>query len=152
MNKYMRKTIPLLALLILVGALASGCANQGKKLARGMSNTFEVVRLGEFRRSMEQHGIFEHSYSAGFFEGIGRTVGRTGIGVYEVVTFPLPNPGRGYDPVCTDYLSPKPVSPDAYKPNLIEDAMYATDTNIGFSGGDVAPFWPGSRFRIFDTH
>jgi hypothetical protein len=30
--------------------------------------------------------------------------------------------------------------------------MFATDTNLGFSGGDVAPFIPGSRFRIFDTH
>ena len=86
----MRKTIPLLALLILVGAFASGCANPGKKFARGMSNSVEFVRLGDFRRSMEQHGVFDHSYSAGFFDGMERTVARTGIGVYEVVTFWAP--------------------------------------------------------------
>jgi putative exosortase-associated protein (TIGR04073 family) len=148
----MRKTLPLLALLMLVGALASGCANPGKKFARGMSNTFEVARLGDLRRSMEQHGLFEHSYSAGFMDGMQRTLARTGLGVYEVVTFPLPSPGHGYDPICTDYLPAKPVSPDNYKPALLEDSNFATDTNVGFSGGDVAPFWPGSRFRIFDTH
>ena len=25
-------------------------------------------------------------------------------------------------------------------------------TRVGYSGGDVMPFIPGSRFRIFDTH
>ena len=29
--------------------------------------------------------------------------------------------------------------------------MFDTDTYTGFSGGDVAPFIPGSRFRVFDN-
>jgi hypothetical protein len=28
--------------------------------------------------------------------------------------------------------------------------VFETDINLGFSGGDVAPIIPGSRFRIFD--
>jgi hypothetical protein len=49
-------------------------------------------------------------------------------------------------------LTPSPVYPDSYTPNLVEDSSFATDTNLGFSGGDVNPLMPGSRFRIFDTH
>jgi hypothetical protein len=65
-----------------------------------------------------------------------------------MVTAPFPP----YGPVFTDYLAPNPVYPDAYQPDLAEDAMFSTDTNLGYSGGDIAPFVPGSRFRVFDTH
>ena len=29
--------------------------------------------------------------------------------------------------------------------------MFDTDTYTGFSGGDIAPFLPGSRFKVFDN-
>jgi len=147
----MRNTLPLLAAVALAGALASGCANVEKKFGRGMSNMFEIVRGGEFRRTMEQTGLFDGpdaAYGTGFVRGINRTMARTGIGIYEVVTAPFPP----YDPVFTDHFAPGPVYPDNYLPGLLEDSMFATDSNLGFSGGDVAPFIPGSRFRIFDTH
>jgi hypothetical protein len=73
---------------------------------------------------------------------------RTGIGIYEIVTAPFPP----YDPVATSYLSPGPVYPDSYTPNIVEDSTFSTDANLGYSGGDVMPIVPGSRFRIFDTH
>ena len=116
-----------------------------------MSNMGEVVRLGEMRRSIEQTALFEQPgghYATGFFHGLTRTFARTGVGVYEVVTAPFPP----YDPVFTDYLSPNPVYPDNYRPGIMDDAMFATDDNMGFSGGDIAPYIPGSRFKIFDTH
>lgn len=151
----MRKTLPLLGLLILSAALAGGCANPERKLGRGLSNTFEIVRMGEMRRTVEQTSLFDgpsEGYTTGFVNGFERTFARTGLGMYEVVTFPFPTPGHGYDPLCERYLAPGPVFPDNYKPSLMEDAMFATDTNIGFSGGNIAPFIPGSRFRIFETH
>lgn len=147
----MRKTLPLLATIAIVGALATGCANTERKFGRGMSNFVEPLRMGEMRRSMEQTALFDSpdaSYSVGFIRGVNRTLARTGVGLYEMVTAPLPP----YDPVWTTYLSPNPVYPDNYTPNLAEDSTYATDINLGFSGGDVMPFIPGSRFRIFDTH
>ena len=52
----------------------------------------------------------------------------------------------------TDFLNPNPVYPDSYTPTLVEDPLFSTDANLGFSGGDIAPFVPGSRFRVFDTH
>jgi len=150
----MRKTLLLLSLLVMTGALLSGCANAQRKFGRGMSNITACVRLGDFRRSMEQSYLYDgpdYAYGTGFTEGICRTVARTGLGVYEVVTAPFPTPGHGYDPLWTSYLSPNPVYPDNYAPNIMEDSMFVTDSNLGFGGGDVLPIVPGSRFRIFDT-
>ena len=147
----MRKTLSLLAAVAMAGAMATGCANTEKKFGRGMSNLAEPLRMGEMRRTMEQTGLFDGpdaSYGVGFIRGLNRTLARTGVGIYEIVTAPIPP----YDPVWTSYLSPNPVYPDNYTPNLAEDTTFATDTNLGFSGGDVMPFLPGSRFRIFDTH
>ena len=56
-----------------------------------------------------------------------------------------------YDPVFTDYLTVDPIYPDSYKPHLLADPTFGPDTALGFSGGDVAPIFPGSRFRIFDN-
>ena len=147
----MRKTFPFLAVVVLAAGLAGGCANPERKFGRGMNNLHELVRHGELRRSIEQTALFygpEVGYTTGFISGLNRTLARAGIGVYELVTFPFPP----YDPVFTDYLTPNPVYPDNYTPTLLEDSMFATDTNLGFSGGDVLPWLPGSRYRIFDTH
>ena len=146
----MRHTFTLLAVLA-IAALGSGCANVERKLGRGMSNTFEIVRWGEFRRTMEQTALFDSpdsAYGVGVVRGVNRTLARTGIGIYEVVTCPIPP----YGPVFTDHFAPGPVYPDNYKPGLMADSMFDTDTRIGFGGGDVAPLIPGSRFTIFDTH
>jgi putative exosortase-associated protein (TIGR04073 family) len=149
----MRKTLPLLAALTVASLFATGCANAERKFGRGMSNTMEPIRLGEMRRTIEQTALFDGpdaGYATGFITGLNRTLARTGIGIYEMVTFPIPP----YDhaPFVGDYLAPGPVYPDNYKPGLIEDSLFATDTNLGFAGGDVTMLVPGSRFRIFDTH
>jgi putative exosortase-associated protein (TIGR04073 family) len=147
----MRKILPLLAMAVIAVTMATGCANAERKLGRGLTNVAEPLRMGELRRTMEQEVIFSRpsvTYASAFVTGFNRTMARTGIGIYEIVTAPFPP----YGPVATGYLSPNPVYPDNYTPNIIEDSTFATDVNVGFSGGDVAPGIPGSRFRIFDTH
>ncbi|HXP62225.1 MAG TPA: exosortase system-associated protein, TIGR04073 family [Dongiaceae bacterium] len=147
----MRNRLPSLAALLLTGVLAGGCAHTEQKLGRGLSNTFEIVRMGEFRRTIEQSCLFDGAnvgYTTGAIRGLNRTLARTGIGLYEVVTAPFPP----YDPVLTDYFAVGPVFPDNFTPGLIEDPALSTDTNLGYSGGDIAPFVPNSRFRVFDTH
>lgn len=146
----MRNIISLLVVLTLA-ALVSGCANVERKFGRGLSNTFEIVRMGELRRTMEQTALFDSpdaAYTTGFIRGLNRTLARTGLGVYEMATAPIPP----YHPIFTDYLSPEPVYPDNYTPGLLADSTFATDTYMGFSGGDIAPLIPGSRFRIFTEH
>ena len=145
------RTLCFFASLAVMGALVSGCANVENKFGRGMANTTEIVRMGEMRRTMEQTALFQGpgaAYTTGFVRGLNRSLARTGVGIYEVVTAPLPP----YGPVCTDYLSPSPVYPDNYRPGLVADSMYSTDAEVGFSGGDVCPFLPGVKFAVFDTH
>jgi putative exosortase-associated protein (TIGR04073 family) len=147
----MRTTFPFLAAVVIAGALTSGCSNVEHKFSRGVSNMLEPVRLGEIRRSVEQTALFDRPrshYTSGFVDGLNHTLVRTSLGIYEVVTCPLPP----YDPLLTGYLQPSPVYPDNYAPGILADSLFATDTNLGFSGGDIAPFLPGSRFLIFETH
>lgn len=125
--------------------LSAGCAGPERKLGRGLTNLTEVSRLGELRYSMEQSAIWdgpEEGLSTGLVRGIRRTATRTLVGAYEVATFPIPN-----DPI----LKPEYGRyPDNFRPNLLSDSIFAADGALGFSGGDVAPFLPGSRFKVFD--
>ena len=121
-----------LAVVTLAALFTSGCAGPEQKLGRGMSNLYEIVRMGEMRRSIEQTAVFESpdtGYTVGAMRGLDRTLARTGVGVFEIVTFPLPP----YDPMFTSYLKPDPVYPESYKPGLISDAMFDTDTYTGFT-------------------
>ena len=146
MNKFISVSVLAVALVTLV----SGCAGPEDKLGRGVSNTFEVVRMGEVRRSIEQTAIFDSSstaFTTGLFRGIDHSAARVGLGLVEIVTFPIPP----YEPMWTSYVVPGYVGPESYRPGLYSDAMFDTDTYSGFSGGDVAPFIPGSRFQVFDN-
>lgn len=159
---------------VLAGAavLLAGCAGPEKKLGRGLLNSTEFLRGGEMRRSMEQTALWENSDSAmttGIIRGFNRSLARTAIGVWEIATFPLPLPSydasftstsRSYPdasirnrsyPFGGMVLSEYPTYPDNFAPSVIADSVSATDTSLGFSGGDVAPMIQGSRFRIFDN-
>ncbi len=145
----MAKSFSILGAVVLLAVLATGCAGPENKFGRGINNVYEPVRLAEMRRSIEQGALAKPNdinYHTGVIRGFNKTIARAGVGIYEIVTAPFPP----YDPVFTDYLSPNPQYPDSYKPALFEDSVFATDTSIGFSGGSVAPFIPGSRFHIFD--
>ena len=146
----MGKIFSFLAALAITGIVGSGCSSAEKKFGRGMSNMMEFARLGEMRRSIEQTTLFEQPgghYAEGFIKGLNKSLARTGVGVYEVVTCPFPP----YGPVFTDYLTPNPAYPDNYRPDILDDSLFATDTDMGMSGVDIAPYIPGSRFKIFNT-
>jgi len=151
-------------------ALLAGCAGPEKKFGRGLLNATELARGGELHRSMEQTYLWENTdstYTTGLIRGLHRSFTRTGIGIYEMVTAPFPP----YDPLLTStnriypdpnvrnksypwggmVLSEYPTYPDSYRPGILADSIFQTDTSLGFSGGDVAPMIPGSRFRIFDN-
>jgi putative exosortase-associated protein (TIGR04073 family) len=147
----MRNALSFFGVATLVTLLTSGCAGPEAKLGRGMSNFSEIVRGGEMRQSVEQTAVFDspdYGYTTGFIRGVDRSMARTGMGLYEIVTFPFPP----YHPIFTKYVAPQPVYPDNYKPGTLSDSMFDTDTYIGFDGGDVAPFVPGSRFEVFENN
>lgn len=137
----MRFALSLMAVCSLA-ILSSGCASAEKKLGRGFRNATEFARMGEMGYAVEQSYIFEDSYAVGAIRGFNRSLARTAVGVFEIVTFPIPSkPIGGFD---------KATYPDTFKPNAIETTVLETDSSIGFSGSDVAPFVPGSRFRVFE--
>ena len=146
----MRKIIfPLAA--VLTAVLFTSCAGPERKLGRGVSNCLEVVRWGEMRRSIEQEALFGEPGSGcfGVIHGFDRSLQRTGLGSVEVATFPIPFVRPYYGPILTKSFAPDPVYPASYKPGLISDPMFDTDTYSGFSGGDIAPYMIGSRFQVF---
>ena len=151
--------MPFFALAVLAAMLTAGCSgekfqsglyNTEDKFGRGMRNSFEIVRMGDMRRTVEQTTIFDspsQGYTTGFVRGLNKSLTRTGVGVYEMVTAPFPP----YHPVLTHYIPAEPTGPESYKPGRISSGLFDTDTYMGFSGGEVAPFIPGSRFRVFDN-
>ena len=146
----MRNALSFLSVVALAALFTSGCAGPEAKLGRGVSNFGEVARGGEWRRSVEGTAVFDSpdaGYTVGFVRGFDRSMARTGVGIYEVLTFPFPP----YHPVLTKYLAPEPVYPDNYTPGLVSDSLFDTDTYVGLGGGDVAPIVPGSRFKVFDN-
>ena len=150
----MRNVISLLTLTAVAALLTTGCKGPEQKLGRGISNSLEITRFGEMRRSIEQSAVFESpsaGYTTGAIRGLDRTLARTGLGIFEILTFPFPMPGAGYRPICTHYLPPGPAYPDSYKPGLMSSTTFDTCTFVGFDGGAIAPYIPGNRFKIFDN-
>jgi putative exosortase-associated protein (TIGR04073 family) len=152
----MRKSLSLIIPLLGVVFFMAGCgtpnlAGPERKLGRGVNNLTEITRLGELRRSIEQTTVLDSrdlGYTTGVFHGLNRTLERTAVGFYEVATFPFPNHSpKNYGPV---FMPENCVNPDSYKPNWLSDQMTSPDTSLGFGGGDVMPFIPGSRFHVFD--
>ena len=164
----MRGTVLVLGLGLAMGFI-TGCAGPEDKLGRGIRNSTEFLRGGQIRRSMEQTALWQGpdaAYTTGFIRGFNRSLARTAIGIYEVVTFPAPPYGPLLTPEYDLYpdesvrtktypyggmvLEADPPYPANYYPKLVSDSIFATDTALGFGGGDVFPKAPGSRFRIFD--
>jgi len=145
----MRRAMTLMAVAVTV-CLATGCAGPEQKLGRGFRNLGEVTRMGEVRRGVEQGTLFQdrdYGDTTGVVHGMSRTIQRTFVGVYEIATFPIPNSRengyagfRNFD---------RAVYPDSYLPREAADP-FAQNTALGFHGTDVAPFIPGSHFRIFE--
>ena len=146
-----------------------GCAGPERKFGRGVVNVTEFGRLGEMRRSIEQTYLWEGpeaSVTTGVVRGMNRSIARTLVGAFEIVTFPIPP----YDPLFAPRRKQYPdvsvrnekdswggmrlpayaVYPENYRPGPLADSTYDTDASLGFSSGDIAPMIPGSRFRIFD--
>jgi len=151
-------------------AIVVGCAGPEDKLGRGLRNSTEFLRMGEIQRSMEQTGLWdgpELVRTTGFIRGFNRSVVRTALGVYEIVTFPLPP----YGPLLTStnmvfpdpsmatlhypwgrlVLTAEPAYPASHAPGFSASQIFATDEYLGFSGGDIAPMVPGCRFQIFEN-
>ena len=148
----MRNAIFLFVLAAGATLFTAGCAGPEQRLGSGVSNLTEFTRMGEMQRSVEQTTLFDPQagMATGFIHGFDQSVYRTVAGAYQIVTFPAGNAlsntsfEQKYIPKGTPY-------PDSYAPTLPNMPTFQTDTYIGFSGGNIAPFVPGNRFSIFEN-
>ena len=158
----MRSAVSLLALAAV--AALTGCAGPEQKFGRGVNNFSEIVRGAEMRRSMEQTMLWDGPSQGptGFARGVTRTFARTGIGLYEMVTAPIPPYHPLLAPESRLYPDPSmrtrkypwgglelpeyPVHTDNEWTVLRSGRLFETDSSCGFSGGVVAPWVPGNKF------
>ena len=73
-----------------------------KKLGRGFCNciTFPFEIFEQIKRTNLSDGPMA-GWTWGLLKGVGMTVIRAGVGVYEVATFPVPFP-KHYEPILKD--------------------------------------------------
>ena len=136
------RSLSSLCVVAAVGALplVTGCSSAQKKLSRGITNMGEPLRLGEMQRAAEQNAlVMGSSPSYGLVHGFTRTIARTAVGVYEVVTFPIPT-----DPIIYPV---GPVFPDSQERQQLGNFGIGSDQFIGFQDAGVLPFVPGSEFN-----
>ena len=91
----MRKSLPLVALVVAAASFGVGCAGPEAKLGRGLANATEFLRGGEMRRSIEQHSLFEGpdvGATTGVIRGFNRSVARTFYGAVEGFTMLVAEP------------------------------------------------------------
>jgi putative exosortase-associated protein (TIGR04073 family) len=97
----MRKTALFLLLLSFFSAVPSGVrADDGwSKLGRGFANIAgSPLELGKQPMEMAKIEPWPIAFFGGFFKGLTFMIARIGVGVYEIVTFPIPWP-HGYGPI-----------------------------------------------------
>lgn len=92
-------TLAALTMLAFAGPPLAQAGDPGRKLGRGFANVlFGVAEIpGTIAETSREHGGGAGA-TWGVLKGLGRFVARELVGVYEIVTFPLPFP-RNYDPI-----------------------------------------------------
>lgn len=97
----MKKIIPVLLVVLLISSVAFA-DGPIKKLGRGLANviTCPLEILKGISDANTENGPIA-AVTFGLLKGIFNTGVRAVIGVYEVVTFPIPLP-RDYSPILTD--------------------------------------------------
>ena len=96
----MKRTILFSLLFLAMGSPAGANTDAGTKLGRGLNNVafgwFDIPN--EMGEQSDVHGPLI-GMPAGLVRGAASGAVRTLTGVYEVVTFLLPNGSKGYEPL-----------------------------------------------------
>lgn len=87
------------AIVIGLSASSAFADTAGRKLGRGLANTlFGVVEVPiQVQRTVDREGSGAGA-TWGVVKGFGHFLMREGVGIYEIVTFPIPYP-RYYEPI-----------------------------------------------------
>jgi len=94
----------LLVLMLLSNLIFSGACfaqDPAKKLGRGVANTLFgwITLFSTIEDTGKSDGVLA-AVTYGVAKGLGKALQRTAVGVYELVTFPIPYP-KDYKPILT---------------------------------------------------
>lgn len=113
-----RAVLILLMLAMLVAPVAGWAGNPLEKLARGITNV--ATSPGEFIYQMDPAidaaPDVVTGYIMGIFKGAFYTVKRAGVGLYDILTFPINRPS-GYAPV----YEPETLVKDVFRGSYFGD-------------------------------
>lgn len=111
-QRWIIATVISLSLTVIgTSAWAASAVGEGiaVKAARGLENT-TLGLVTEWPKTMyyegRKHGV-AYGMTVGFAKGLAVGVARTGVGVYELATFPVPVPS-GYQPILSPQFSLEP--------------------------------------------
>lgn len=100
-------------ILTAMGTSAQAAGSTGERIALKAARGVDNVVLGlvtEWPKTIyyrsKAHGL-PYGMTVGIVEGLAVGVARTGVGVYELATFPLPYPA-GYQPLLSPEFSLEP--------------------------------------------
>lgn len=99
MNRNVFSGLMLAAMLVGFSSSSALADDAGRKLGRGLANTFfGIVEIPiQVQRTNEAEGGGA-AITWGVCRGIGHFFMREGVGIYEILTFPIPYP-RYYEPI-----------------------------------------------------
>ena len=100
----MKKAILIVLLFLCIISLSAPayCDDSLRKLGRGVCNsiTFPFEIPLQIKRTNDVDGPMA-AWTYGLLKGVGMTCVRAVVGVYEVITFPIPYP-KNYEPLLRD--------------------------------------------------
>jgi len=94
--------ILILTLIVSLSTVSAYADTPIKKLGRGICNIVTApLELFKGIQDANNDGGFLAAFSWGVLKGLFQTGVRAGVGVYEVVTFPIPFP-KDFEPILVD--------------------------------------------------
>lgn len=89
----------LVCALFMLSAVPSQADDAGRKLGRGLANTlFGIAEIPiQIQATLDQEGSGAAA-TYGVIKGLSRFFIREGVGIYEILTFPIPYP-KYYEPI-----------------------------------------------------
>ena len=108
--------------------------------------------MGEMQHSVEQNAVFDPParHATGLIHGFDQSVYRHRAGRLSDRHFPGRQPADANQLRAETHSARERLIRTATIRDCRLSRTFQTDTYTGFSGGDIVPFIPGSRFSVFD--
>ncbi len=95
-----------------------------RKLGRGLANMFIPTEIPDSIARVNKYEGNNAAATYGVLRGVGRTVERNWVGLFEVLTFPFPVWRQGYQPILPSNIHWKHTGFAEFPPELGNETKY----------------------------